>query len=194
MVHALQVSVYLSIVAVQFIFVQKLEVTLLEVKVLLESFVLILASEFAVDWIKHAFIIKFNRISPSVYRSYISILCADARRSPDAAAAKAPHVATAAGSPGEYSAPVVARMGFVPIPLLCLVVRVLGHDVLPRLYFGHPSGWLVCFLVWLVLCLVKVLTSLLLLGHACTHSGEQPGGRSQLYSVERFSLHGKRIV
>jgi hypothetical protein len=37
----------------------------------------VLASEVFVDWLKHAFITKFNHIRPSVYERYIDILCRD---------------------------------------------------------------------------------------------------------------------
>ena len=30
-----------------------------------------------VDWLKHAFITKFNHIRPSVYERYIDVLCRD---------------------------------------------------------------------------------------------------------------------
>ena len=33
--------------------------------------------EVLVDWLKHAFITKFNRIQPTVYNKYITILCLD---------------------------------------------------------------------------------------------------------------------
>jgi len=102
-------------------------------------------------------------------------------------------------SPGEFSMPVARRMGFVPLPLLCLVVRVVGHDVAPRLYLGHPSGWLLCGLIWIVLCFVKVLTSITLLGFACAAASEQHGkaidrDAVNLEGIARFTLHGKRIV
>ena len=38
---------------------------------------LVLVSEVFVDWTKHAFITKFNDISPDVYREYRSILAKD---------------------------------------------------------------------------------------------------------------------
>lgn len=37
----------------------------------------ILLSEIIVDWLKHAFITKFNHIRPSVYERYIDVLCRD---------------------------------------------------------------------------------------------------------------------
>lgn len=44
---------------------------------LLPVFILVLMSEMVVDWIKHAFITKFNDISPDVYRRYRAILSKD---------------------------------------------------------------------------------------------------------------------
>eukprot|EP00966_Prymnesium_polylepis_P204946 4748095-Prymnesium_polylepis.1 len=66
--------------------------------------------------------------------------------------------------PPQHSTWVSARMGFVPIPLFCLVVRVVGHDVWPLLNGRHPSGVLLCTLVWLVACALKLLTTITLLG------------------------------
>ena len=36
-----------------------------------------MASETLVDWLKHAFITKFNHIRPSVYERYTDVLCRD---------------------------------------------------------------------------------------------------------------------
>lgn len=44
---------------------------------MLPMFALVLVSEMVVDWIKHAFITKFNDISPDVYRRYRAILSKD---------------------------------------------------------------------------------------------------------------------
>lgn len=37
----------------------------------------VMVSEVLVDWLKHAFIAKFNHIRPSVYERYIDVLCRD---------------------------------------------------------------------------------------------------------------------
>lgn len=37
----------------------------------------VLLSEFIVDWLKHAFITKFNHIRPSVYERFTDVLCLD---------------------------------------------------------------------------------------------------------------------
>lgn len=245
-VERFQMSVYLSLVALQFIFVQKVEATAAEWAELGASFLMILASEITVDWIKHAFVIKFNRIEPTVYSSFIRLICEDASRAVrparqstsgatgaksrsrsfggSAAAVRAEGTSGAAdpgnpsltphpGAPtrsrvvarhvgtaeaGEFSAPAAARMGFVPVPLLCLVIRVVGHDLAPRLYFGHPSGALLCLLLWLVLCGVKMLTSITLLGVACMRAdasaAEEGSAADFLYGIERFTLHGKGVM
>jgi hypothetical protein len=286
-VERFQSFMYVSIVALQFIFVQNEKETT-EWTALGYSFALIIASEFAVDWVKHAFIVKFNHISPTVYSAFIHLLCSDARRpgmdaaqhrahsqqaapdvaatdgdaadvtategtaedarstqqhqpdavassprparrrgadtaSPSAAASSAASSSSAAAaaptapsktkrlgrtpradgcSPSEFSALPAARMGFVPLPLLCLVIRVVGHDVAPRLFLGHPSGWLLVLLIWLVLCFIKVLTSITLLGYACARSAEAAATSDDdphtiaafLSGVERYSLHGKGIM
>ena len=176
------------------------------------SFAMILVSELIVDWIKHAFIIKFNRISPSIYRTFVHALCADARQPTSDGLAEAAGtgaerrdcaVASGVGggkelSCGDLSIPVTRRLGFVPLPLLCLVLRVVGHDVAPRIYMGHPSGWLLCLLSWLVLCFVKVLTSITLTGFACsvaeTPKTSGPDDAVNLDGIARFTLHGKRIM
>ena len=105
--------------------------------------------------------------------------------------------------PHEYTLPVSARMGFVPIPLLCLLVRVVGHDVWPQLNVRHPSGVLLCILVWLVFCALKLFTTITLLGFASrrtAHTAEdttanmhQDGKPLNLQGIDRFTLHGKRI-
>jgi hypothetical protein len=38
---------------------------------------LLVASELLVDWLKHAFITKFNLIKPSIYQRFVDILCRD---------------------------------------------------------------------------------------------------------------------
>lgn len=37
----------------------------------------VMVSEMLVDWLKHAFITKFNHIRPSVYERYADVLCQD---------------------------------------------------------------------------------------------------------------------
>lgn len=43
----------------------------------LSPFLLVLGSEMLVDWIKHAYISKFNRVKPAVYQKYLDVLAKD---------------------------------------------------------------------------------------------------------------------
>lgn len=43
----------------------------------LTPFLLVLGSEMVVDWIKHAYISKFNNIKPAVYQRYLDVLAKD---------------------------------------------------------------------------------------------------------------------
>ncbi|KAI8925644.1 eukaryotic membrane protein family-domain-containing protein [Entophlyctis helioformis] len=70
------------------------------------------ATEVLVDWLKHAFITKFNNISAAVYARYVDSLIL-ARFRP-----------TTAIRSTTWSPIVARRIGFVSIPLACLVIRV----------------------------------------------------------------------
>ncbi|KAI9340940.1 eukaryotic membrane protein family-domain-containing protein [Obelidium mucronatum] len=74
----------------------------------------VLGTELLVDWLKHAFITKFNQLKVGlVYKKYRETLCRDLVVGMDGEMGfidKSPHVAR--------------RIGFVSVPLACLVVRV----------------------------------------------------------------------
>jgi hypothetical protein len=38
---------------------------------------MIVLSEVAVDWVKHCFVTKFNRLTPDLYRMFKTIVCSD---------------------------------------------------------------------------------------------------------------------
>lgn len=46
-------------------------------KARLQPVLTVMCSEMLVDWLKHAFITKFNHIRPSVYERYTDVLCRD---------------------------------------------------------------------------------------------------------------------
>ncbi|BGP51391.1 hypothetical protein JCM10450v2_007333 [Rhodotorula kratochvilovae] len=82
--------------------------------------VVVLCSECAVDWLKHAFITKFNHIRPGVYGRFVDVLCKDlvAGASPQRRESE-PFV--------DQSPLVSRRLGFAALPLGCLVVRVISQ-------------------------------------------------------------------
>ncbi|KAH8549943.1 eukaryotic membrane protein family-domain-containing protein [Umbelopsis sp. PMI_123] len=99
---------------------------------LMTPVVMVIVSELIVDWLKHAFITKFNQIRPSIYSKYIDILCRD----------------LVVGSPGRMSgkkamfvdqAPMVSRrIGFPALPMACLVILIV-QQLLPMLVSSSSS-------------------------------------------------------
>ncbi|KAI9497393.1 eukaryotic membrane protein family-domain-containing protein [Zychaea mexicana] len=95
---------------------------------LMTPVVMVIASELIVDWLKHAFITKFNQIRPSIYGKYVDVLCKD----------------LVVGSPGRLNgrtrnafidqSPVVSRrIGFPALPLACLHIRMI-QQLLPMMF------------------------------------------------------------
>lgn len=74
---------------------------------LLSPFLLVLGSEMLVDWLKHAYITKFNATSPRVYSRYLDVLAKD-------------YYANAFGPQN-----LVRRLGLPVIPLACLFIRAV---------------------------------------------------------------------
>mmetsp|Transcript_63223 Transcript_63223/g.105213 ORF Transcript_63223/g.105213 Transcript_63223/m.105213 type:complete len:522 (+) Transcript_63223:115-1680(+) len=189
-VERFQLSVYLLLVLIEKL-VQTKDWSTKRLQDFGISLLSVYVSELFIDWIKHAFITKFNRIRPDVYSKFMHILCCDT----------VANMQWAGGGADEPLAAVSSRMGFVPIPLLCLVLRVSGNDVWPLMQLRHWSGWLMALLLWLSLCALKVFISIVLLGFACLRSelsssmrapGE--GKKLNLEGVGRFTLYGKQIV
>ncbi|KAF5351654.1 hypothetical protein D9756_007730 [Leucocoprinus leucothites] len=78
----------------------------------------VMCSEMLVDWLKHAFITKFNHIRPSVYERYTDVLCRDLASG------------SAVGRRGARKSPLVARrLGFASLPLAVLVILVGSQSI-----------------------------------------------------------------
>ncbi|CAG8975686.1 hypothetical protein HYALB_00007890 [Hymenoscyphus albidus] len=71
----------------------------------LSPFLLVLGSEMLVDWIKHAYISKFNRVQPAVYQRYLDILAKDYYTN------------------AFVNQNLIKRLGLPVIPLSCLFIR-----------------------------------------------------------------------
>lgn len=75
-----------------------------------------------VDWLKHAFITKFNHIRPSVYERYTDVLCRDLGAcSSSMRMRKHQYV--------DQSPVVARRLGFASLPLAILAVLVGSQSV-----------------------------------------------------------------
>ncbi|GAA6018374.1 hypothetical protein JCM10207_000824 [Rhodosporidiobolus poonsookiae] len=79
--------------------------------------VVVLLSECCVDWLKHAFITKFNHLRPAVYGRFVDVLCKDLVGG----------AASGEGQPSDPPPSPARRLGFAALPLGCLVVRVLSQ-------------------------------------------------------------------
>ncbi|TVY38275.1 Endoplasmic reticulum membrane protein [Lachnellula subtilissima] len=71
----------------------------------LTPFLLVLGSEMLVDWIKHAYISKFNRVKPAIYQKYLDVLAKDYY------------------SNAFVNQNLIKRLGLPVIPLSCLFIR-----------------------------------------------------------------------
>ncbi|KAJ3214400.1 hypothetical protein HK099_006892 [Clydaea vesicula] len=97
-----------------------------KIKFLVTPGLLVLITEVIVDWLKHAFITKFNLIKPNIYTKFRDSLCRDlCYRGDEGKGQKKSHQFVA------------RRVGFISLPICCLIVRVLFQTIemlgLPRI-------------------------------------------------------------
>uniref|UniRef100_A0AAQ5YM92 Transmembrane anterior posterior transformation 1a n=1 Tax=Amphiprion ocellaris TaxID=80972 RepID=A0AAQ5YM92_AMPOC len=121
--------------------------------VLFPDVFMVVTSEIAVDIIKHAFITKFNDITADVYSEYRASLAFDLVSSRQKNACT------------DYSDSVARRMGFIPLPLAVLLIRVVMSSV--KVQGALSYSCLVLFYLGLVT--LKVLNSIVLLGKSCVY-------------------------
>ncbi|XP_068607198.1 transmembrane anterior posterior transformation protein 1 homolog [Brachionichthys hirsutus] len=119
--------------------------------VLLPDVLMVIAAEVAVDAVKHAFITKFNDISADVYGEYRASLAFDLVSSRQKNAYT------------DYSDSVSRRMGFIPLPLALLLIRVVTSSV----KIQGALSFMCVLLFYLSMITLKVLNSIVLLGTSC---------------------------
>ncbi|CAN7938917.1 unnamed protein product, partial [Ixodes hexagonus] len=112
--------------------------------------VMVMLAEVLVDWVKHAFVTRFNEISYEA--KYITSLAYDLASS------------KLKNAYSDHSDLISRRMGFIPLPLGALLLRIISASVQVR----GSMGFLIGVLVYLCLTALKVLINLLLMGKACT--------------------------
>lgn len=119
--------------------------------VLLPDCCMVLLAEIFVDWVKHAFITRFNELQVDVYRDYTTSLAYDVAQT------RQKHAFS------DHSDLVARRMGFIPLPLGVVMIRVLVH----AMHITDLSSIFICVVVYLCLGSFRVLNNLLILGFAC---------------------------
>lgn len=119
--------------------------------VLIPTFCTIFFSEFFIDWIKHAFVMKFNGLSEEVFKDYKLQLAYDFIDSRQKETLKIHY---------DFRS---RRYGFIPIPLFCLLLRVFMQSI----RITNEMALLNLFIGYLCLIGIKVLNNMLLISASC---------------------------
>ncbi|KAK5649484.1 hypothetical protein RI129_000513 [Pyrocoelia pectoralis] len=136
--------------------------------VLLPDCFMVLLAEVFVDWIKHAFITRFNDLQLDVYTDYTTSLAYDMAQT------RQKHAFS------DHSDLVARRMGFIPLPLAVVMVRVLSQSV----GINDIASSIIIFLAYSCLVSFRILNSIITLGIACNliaqHKHEKACAQSPL--------------
>lgn len=124
----------------------------------------VMFTEFLVDWIKHAFITRFNEISIDVYREYTISLAYDMTQT------RQKHAFS------DHSDLVARRMGFIPFPLGVVLVKALYH----ALSFKNLGSIFIFLLGYIFLLSCRILNTICTLGRACVIMQEHQAERNLL--------------
>ncbi|XP_042792774.1 transmembrane anterior posterior transformation protein 1 homolog [Panthera leo] len=142
--------------------------------VLFPDVCMVIASETAVDIVKHAFITKFNDITADVYSEYRASLAFDLVSSRQKNAYT------------DYSDSVARRMGFIPLPLAVLLIRVVTSSIKVQGILSYAC----VILFYFGLISLKVLNSIVLLGKSCQYVKEAKM-EEKLFTPPPASTSGK---
>ncbi|KAF9010689.1 eukaryotic membrane protein family-domain-containing protein [Cyathus striatus] len=148
----------------------------------------VMISEMLVDWLKHAFITKFNHIRPSVYERFTDVLCLDL-----ASGSAVGRLGARKHSYVDQSPLVARRLGFASLPLAALAILVGSQsiglifngnsDILSPLIWSFPWPWTIStwsnaeivhyltltvlgVLFWLCSVVVKIIVGINLISYA----------------------------
>lgn len=119
--------------------------------VLLPDCVMVLLAEICVDWLKHAFITRFNELQLDVYRDYRTSLAYDMVQT------RQKHAFS------DHSDLVARRMGFIPLPLAVVMIRVVAQSV----HIEDIPSVIIAIVAYFCLVSFRVLNSIFILGMAC---------------------------
>ncbi|KAK2718443.1 hypothetical protein QYM36_005680 [Artemia franciscana] len=111
--------------------------------ILFPNCIAVLLAEPIIDWVKHAFITRFNDIPIDVYKDFTTSLAYELAETKQKFA------------PTDHSDIVARKMSFTPIPLSVLVIRI----ILQATRWTEVSDFIVLFFLWLAFFSVKVLST-----------------------------------
>ncbi|KAG7158388.1 TAPT1-like [Homarus americanus] len=119
--------------------------------ILLPDCLLVCGTEILVDWLKHAFITRFNDIPADAYKDYTVLLASDLIMCKQKYAYS------------DHSDLVARRMGFIPLPLGVVMYRILSQSI----HLSNPASYLILVFGFFCLLSFRVLNGVIILGKAC---------------------------
>ncbi|OCF42545.1 hypothetical protein I317_03661 [Kwoniella heveanensis CBS 569] len=152
---------------------------------ILSPVLFVIFSEMMVDWLKHAFITKFNHVRASIYERFTDVLAKDVLLAGSTSSGRSRTKGKNHQVLLDQSPLVARRLGFASIPLACLVIRIAAQALGMLTTSSHhtddsisdltASGWAwaafkwmswigVAICAWGCLVFLKVILGLALLG------------------------------
>jgi len=142
-------SVLLFIVVIQTM--KEFDWSITQFCVMLPDCFAVLFTEILIDWVKHAFITRFNELPESIYREYTTSLAYDMTQT------RQKHAFS------DHSDLVARRMGFIPFPLAVVLIKAIYTAV----SFENLAAWLLFLLAYLFAMGLRICLTICALGKAC---------------------------
>ncbi|XP_037812566.1 protein TAPT1 homolog [Lucilia sericata] len=111
----------------------------------------VLITEILIDWIKHAFITRFNELPEYIYREYTTSLAYDMTQT------RQKHAFS------DHSDLVARRMGFIPFPLAVVLIKAIYSAV----SFNNLGAWILFLLAYGFALGLRICLTICALGKAC---------------------------
>ncbi|KAL9897002.1 protein TAPT1 homolog [Glossina fuscipes fuscipes] len=111
----------------------------------------VLITEILIDWIKHAFITRFNELPEYIYREYTTSLAYDMTQT------RQKHAFS------DHSDLVARRMGFIPFPLGVVLIKAIYSAV----SFKNCAAWILFALAFGFVLGLRICLTICALGKAC---------------------------
>ncbi|KAL1410169.1 hypothetical protein Q8F55_004174 [Vanrija albida] len=175
---------------------------------ILSPVLFVLASEMMVDWLKHAFIAKFNHVRATVYGRFTDVLAKDVLLAGTIGSGRGRDQKRKHPILLDQSPLVARRLGIAAIPLAVLVIRMGGQAVGMIMTSTHAidgqaleSGWLwtalkwtagilVAIIIWGCLVVLKILLGLGLL----SYSALRQAGMDEREAEDKVNNFGRTAV
>lgn len=142
-------TVLLFIVIIQTM--KEFDWTLSHFTVMMPDCFAVLFTEILIDWIKHAFITRFNELNETIYREYTTSLAYDTMQT------RQKHAFS------DHSDLVARRMGFIPFPLGVVLIKAIYSAVT----LNNFASWIIFALAFAFIFGLRIALTICALGKAC---------------------------